>query len=536
MFLSYFKRSNAINGSLLLILFVIAEIIINPIGDFPLNDDWVYGRAAYDLATTNKFSPEIWGRASMLAHLYYVKPIISIFGFSYTVLRFSTLLLSALGIVVFYVMCVNHFKLSKAGALFAALLMLFNPLFFCLSNSFMTDVPFLCTAIFGFYFYFNFRQYNNRWYLLLSLLFFIWCILIRQLGIAFVLGIFFTDTFLSKKLNKSSVLFILLALAPWLLFEFWFKATIHTNSYPSVFESNIQETELRAILEFICNFLKRWIHYVSVTGLVLSPVLLPYMYQAIRAKEIVKNKLLLSIALFLPVAWSFRKFPIGNYLYNCGIGPSTLYDTYLLHINVAQNESAILFFLLFLISVIGAFSLVYCCVLKLSRYLQVFDFNKTNFVSMSVLISMGFYYLLLAFNTAIFDRYIFIVSVFLIPMVFKASGLQKYYFAIVLLTGMMVFSVFATKDHLSSNATKWNAINFLHTYAKAPDVAINGGYEHAGLLDIKNHFNKWKNIPKHPFVISAGNIKDYHTWSWFTYQRFIPLKTDTIFVLRKNEE
>ena len=45
----YFSKSNALNMSILLLFFLITEVIINPIGNFPLNDDWVYGKAVLNL-------------------------------------------------------------------------------------------------------------------------------------------------------------------------------------------------------------------------------------------------------------------------------------------------------------------------------------------------------------------------------------------------------------------------------------------------------------------------------------------------------
>lgn len=532
----YFSKSNAVNISILLGLFLITEAIINPIGDFPLNDDWVYGKAVLDLYNNHTFNSELWGRASMIAHVFYAKLFISCFGYSYTTLRFSTLLLSSIGIVVFYIMNVEHFKISKSKAFFASLLLLYNPIYLNLSNSFMTDVPFLCTAIFGFYFYFHYRNHTNYWCLLFSVLFFIWCVLIRQLGISFVLGIFVTDIVVSKKIKTTNLLFGLLSLTPFFVFEYWFKTKIDSGNYPSFFFSKASQIE--AISQFAINFSKRWIHYVTFTGLVLSPILIPYLYNSIRKRDLLKSKtsFIISILLFTPVFWSFKKFPIGNYIYNVGLGSINLYDTYILQINRIQNQSPILFYLLIILSIIGSFSLIYILVTKTLHAKRTISINADQFVVISILISLFFYYTFLALNSAIFDRYIFIVSVLLIPVLIKYCMLDKHTIIFVLFLIMALYSTLATKDFLRHNSLKWVAVHFLHKNYQVSDTDINAGYEHAGLTGAKHHFIKWQNTPKHQYIISAGNIVDYHKFTWFTYQRYIPFKMDTIFVLQKNEK
>src|SRR5688572_10318747 len=74
---------------LLIALFILAEIIVNPTGNFPLNDDGTYGKSirklfvedVYDIGTS---SSTTW------THLMWGMLFTKLFGFSFLVLRFST--------------------------------------------------------------------------------------------------------------------------------------------------------------------------------------------------------------------------------------------------------------------------------------------------------------------------------------------------------------------------------------------------------------------------------------------------------------
>ena len=401
----------------LVLAFLLAECIINPIGNFPLNDDWVYGGAAFYYKQHHSFNSSFWGCASMFGHILYVQPFINVIGCSYTVLRFSTLLLACVGVVSFYLLLTNHFLFNKKISFFLTLMLLSNPLFLNLANSYMTDAPFVSLAIIGFYVYCIYKKTNNGLWLILSAVLFAWCILIRQLGVSFVIGIFLAHLFSLKKTNILHLLFLALSICPLFIFEYWFSENIQHGSYNPVFQRTLSSFDIAFFKDTCINFSKRWIHYVSFSGLVLSPLLIPYLINKIKSKALFQNlkTTLLSIILFLPVLYALRNFPLGNYLYNVGVGPQTLYDTYILNYNHAHSQSTILFYVLLLLTIIGSYGLLFLvsdCIINIKT--QCF-----SFIEISILFSIAFYYSFLAIPSAIFDRYIFVASLFIIPIVAK---------------------------------------------------------------------------------------------------------------------
>lgn len=340
-FFTFIFNSNLRVVFLLLSVFLITEIIINPIGNFPLNDDWWYAKTL--LNNSNLFEAKNWGYTSMIAQLIYGKLFISVFGSSYTTLRLSTLLLSFFGLVFFYLLLEKLIIKQKTNAFIITLLIFYNPLFLSLSNSFMTDIPFLSFSIIGLYFYFKHSSDKKLFHLLVSALFLIFAVLTRQLALSFIIGVFISTIFIQRKFTVASIFLFLTPLFSLFAFEYFLRSKIGPSFYSSAFFRDENWGNVNTFLPICANFSKRWIHYISFTGFVLCPILIPYLYHYFRNKIYTDNKtnLIISSLLFLPVVWSLQKFPIGNYLYNTGVGPETLFDTYIAHTNLNHSSCAI---------------------------------------------------------------------------------------------------------------------------------------------------------------------------------------------------
>lgn len=139
---------------LLATLFFAQFLLISPIGEFPLNDDWVHAEMAQHWAETNSFRLNPYTGPLLYAQLVYATGLIKIFGFSFTLLRFSTLGLTAALVFGIYLFLKRYTK-HESAAFFGALLIWLNPLVYSMSFTFMSDIPalvFLFFSIFAFYF------------------------------------------------------------------------------------------------------------------------------------------------------------------------------------------------------------------------------------------------------------------------------------------------------------------------------------------------------------------------------------------------
>src|SRR5262252_7117298 len=87
---------------LLMGLWVLIEFIIRPLGEFPLNDDWSYTRSLENLYSLHTF--RICGFTSMplIAQLGWGMLFCRLFGFSFFIVRLSTIVLGLVGVLCSY--------------------------------------------------------------------------------------------------------------------------------------------------------------------------------------------------------------------------------------------------------------------------------------------------------------------------------------------------------------------------------------------------------------------------------------------------
>lgn len=126
-------------------LWIVLVIIANPAGNFPLNDDWNYGRSVHGLLTEHKWLVTNWSLTASVTHSLIGYLVCLPFGFSFNWLRGSSIVLAFIAVICCYLLC-RQTGAARLVALIGALVLMVNPLFFNLALTFMTDVPFLGIA------------------------------------------------------------------------------------------------------------------------------------------------------------------------------------------------------------------------------------------------------------------------------------------------------------------------------------------------------------------------------------------------------
>ncbi len=81
------------------LLWLICMLLIDPRGDFPLNDDWAYARSVYDLFEKGEFILVDWGAMTLVAQVYIGAFFCKIFGLSFTAVSYTHLTLPTKRIV-----------------------------------------------------------------------------------------------------------------------------------------------------------------------------------------------------------------------------------------------------------------------------------------------------------------------------------------------------------------------------------------------------------------------------------------------------
>ena len=129
-------------------LLIAVTLLVAPWGNYPLNDDWQYARAARHYATTNLVVIDTPIAPSLVGQLVMVWPFMKVFGFSHVLLRLLTLAMAATMLWASDALLVE-WEVSREIRLRVLTVLVLNPLFLNLSMSFMTECYGYAPALVG---------------------------------------------------------------------------------------------------------------------------------------------------------------------------------------------------------------------------------------------------------------------------------------------------------------------------------------------------------------------------------------------------
>ena len=186
----------------ILAVFALVEVLINPVGDFPLNDDWAITITLSNLLKNGWFDSPNWGGGLMLPQLSIGTFIGYLFGTNFLYLRLINIIIA----VVFLIIILRFSKNDVQDLL--GMLILSNVLFLQSANNFMPDM------IFSLFFVWSClvladvmrRRVSFFRFIVLSTL----CLLQKQIGISLVMVAIVACWFYSNRdlLIRSIRLFI----------------------------------------------------------------------------------------------------------------------------------------------------------------------------------------------------------------------------------------------------------------------------------------------------------------------------------------
>lgn len=571
-------------------LWLIAVIVVNPIGNFPLNDDWSYGRTVKYLLEHGDFRPVGWTSMPFITQAFWGALFCLPHGFSFTALRFSTLTLSLAGVLGLYLL-IWHLRRSRSLAFICALLLAFNPIYFALSNSFMADVPFTTMVILLLFLFIRYFQTGSVSILVVATVVAMVATLCRQLGLAIPLA--FTATLLLKHgfdKRRLALAFapLILVFGSWAVYTFWLKTT---GRLPALYSE--QTNKLLHVLS------KPWTVPVYLAfhgwnalmylGCFLLPLLVLLMPARARARVTVPAK----AALVLFSVWSVVRFiakpglmPVrGNILDPRGIGPLLLQDTELLNLPHVAPLPASFWVIVTALSLVGVGLLIFCCSVSFgglfsagesgghttaqdqnpaasatddslktgagwgrvfSRWanvcrnrMQGSDRTIGVFLLMCTLI-----YLAPLVISGFFDRYLLTPVVLLMAFLVmtvrapEAPPARWPRFAVAfLLVCFAAYAVAGTKDYLAWNRERWIALADLQQ-AHIPPESIDGGFEFNGwyLYDPKYHPSGTKSdwwVADNEYLLSFGDMDGFERFKEYDFPRWLPPSQGKILVLKR---
>ena len=138
-------------GAILILLYSSAAILVRPFANLPFHDDWTYAWSVEHLLKTGELQILDWSVHYPFAQILWGALFCLPYGFSFSALRVSTVVLAWLGALALYG-TLRELGHTRNASLIATVVLVANPVFFVLSFSFMTDVPFLSFANIAFFF------------------------------------------------------------------------------------------------------------------------------------------------------------------------------------------------------------------------------------------------------------------------------------------------------------------------------------------------------------------------------------------------
>ena len=518
-------------------------------GEFPLNDDWSYTHNVKALALDNQIIFDDWGAMTLIAHTIWGAFFCKIFGFSFTALRVSTLVVGWIGLIATFFFF-QEGGLEKKQAFWATLLIALNPLYLVLSFSYMTDVPFMCFVVFSALFFLKFIHNKPNYHLVLATLFSIIATLIRQPGILLPLSFFFI--YILK--NKTSLNIVIQSVTPLIstttiliLFTNWRKSNYGLSNSFGTTDHLIENIFNGKITQNLSEQAHGIFIYWGIFLLPFLLILFPYFWK----KEDWKNRLIVFVITML-CAFPFLEkwdYPLhGNIIFNLGMGP---------HILAEYPESYPPYFsdsiwsILKLIGFIGGVNILLWLWFRFSQtlfFLIKKEQEKVNWSTAFSLTIAGIYFFFLMTNDYFFDRYYLMPLPFLVLIIFPKNYNITFTFskwmtipAVFAFSVIAFFSISATKDNLSWNRTRWKATNFALNELNISIQNFNGGFEfngwnRRGVPLPRNWGNQnWWQKSEEQFTLSSQPLCGYETIKTFPNSKIIPPQKDSIFILKKSK-
>ncbi|MGO9568412.1 MAG: hypothetical protein ACLP5H_12800 [Desulfomonilaceae bacterium] len=551
---------------ILIAVWTLIVLIVNPVGEFMVNDDWAFVRALQTLTFEGRMPTTGWGPSwapggpSLIVHLLWGRLFTFFGGFSFTVLRISVLTLGILGSCALLVL-LRSTGSSAWVALWGSLTLVVNPLFLSQSFTYMTDITFAGMVIFALCFLHAGVQRSSTPLLVLGLLFALFSILTRQLGVIIPLA-FVTACFLhpsGKDIGRWKMVFLmaLIDLAPWAAYEY-FLYTIGSTpiTQHQVFYNLLLYPQTRGFLAYLTFLYVRFFHAgLLYIGFLISPVL------ALKYRTFLEWKAFRYLFIFLTLAFLLFESALlmglidppvyffRNVIFNFGIGPILLKDTYILEITRAATIPKPLYYLILYWSILSLGALLGLMLSSLRRLLRTARGAAPQEIKFLPLFALfaGLMYLGVITPGGFHDRYLIPVCMFFIVWVVsdlepnwdQSFNLRAMLGGLVPFLVLALFALLGTHDFMDMKRSLKKAQDYLVFQMNVQPCDIDGGLEfngyHCYSPDFRPHKGlSWWWVRKEDYLITLGLLSGYQVVRTFPFKRCLG-PDGAIFVLKPHE-
>jgi hypothetical protein len=536
----------------LLLVWGLIIVVINPRGEFMVNDDWSFVRSLEAFRSTGNITVTGWGPPgapsgpALLVHLLLGDLFSRIFGFSLTNLRIAVLTMGILG--SFGLMLLLRIaKVSPWLALLGTLTVVGNPLFLSECFTYMTDVTFASLAIFAvLLLYLGVKKSSLAW-IIAGLLLVLASILTRQIGVVILLAFLVTCWVhpIGTVLGRAKIFFLGLALVilPWITYE---ALLSHLGSSPltqhQVIHNIFTFPREKGFLDYLFFiFSSLFFFALGYLGFFVSPLLTGKLILFWRSRYFRYLLLVFAILVVLfeiAILTDLLHPPmifLGNIIYNFGIGPILLKDTYILGIPRLAVISRAAYYLLvswaaLALGVILTLFLAYVRQWLQTRFARE---DQDNAFLLSLVFLAALFYLGIITLTYFHDRYLIPALIFLVIWLSidrsaSLGGAETFWkiipgFVMVICLG--VWSTCQVHDFMEMKRGQKKAHDYALQRLQVNPCFMDGGFEFNGYYCYRNDFQppeglSWWWVSREDYLITLGPLPGYRVIQVFPFQRY----------------
>lgn len=523
---------------ILYLILLVSVVLSNARGDFPLNDDWTYAWSVQKWLKDGVVILGDWPAMTLVTHLFWGLLFTKTFGFSFVVLRFSTLISVLIGLTFLFHLT-EKMSGKKQIAFLACLSLLSTPLYFSLANTFMTDVNFCTLLIIAIYVAWQFFERPSVLLLSLALVLSIALVLLRQFGIIYPLMFFFTNLFLGKKnWHYSLGALLLIVITYWIYsrYEAYLKLTL-SPAAAYKYSDAISPVGKQFWMNLYTGMAARYRIFIIHALFYTTTFTIAFLPAVIKGG---KNSwtLLISLGSVALVALIFTDYPlqVGNVMSNVAIGPDTTFTTlngyYGGPPHLYSQAFAELLDFLKIVFLSLSFGIIINACLSLFKTRQL-KF-QANFFFLICLFAA--YLVMLLEADTFFDRYqlpVILFSLLILTFLFRDHQIS-FVLVLVPLVFWMYVSIGGTRDYFSWNRLKWQAYEELKNKEHVDASVIHGGFEimcwEGGSQRFYKEFDK---SAPFQYILQFDELDSFTVYKSYPFRRYLLPGADTLKVLKR---
>ncbi len=537
-------------------VFILSLAIIDPRGNFPLNDDWSFAASTRRLVFEHRWLPTGWASMPLITHALWGSVACQLSSCSDESLRAAGILAGGLLLMSSYVLF-RRIGAAPWQAGMAGLLVVLNPISAPLMTSFMTETFFELMLVVSLLLLVSALRTGHWRWILLGTIAVIAATLCRQLGLCVSIGFAIAFWFHSREAvlprTAKALVPLVASILVYLIYQRWMQ---DTGRLPALYDQKSQqlmETLHLPAMALARTLVRNTVVMAIYAGLLSAPVAL-IGYVRISAGLSARTRmavglacLVISALLCAALFHSRSLMPMAsNILVPEGIGPLTLRDVYIYHMPGVPALSDMFWLIVTFIGCSGACLLaVDLAIIALRRGRAVMLRSDVTFVDAITLFGVfatAAYFAPLVIG-GFFDRYVAVVlPVLFMPLLVSGNSVRMPRAMMPVLAAatifIVTFGVLGTHDYISWNRARWQALTVLQNRSGLGPAQIDGGLEYNGtyLYDPayrETNIKSWWWVRDDLVRLSFSPMADSTVIGRFPYTTYLPYAQRYIYVSKR---